>query len=187
MEFTKDWFTYHIPAWKDFLDKLQPKRAIEIGSYEGRSACWLIENYPKLVTLYCIDPWMDEDIESRFDANIAEAEKTSGVSVEKIKSRSAPALIELARHQPSAFDFIYIDGSHTAPDVLTDAVLALQLIKVGGIIAFDDYLWLDDSTGGRDVLEVPKLAVDAFVNIYHKQVRVVRYAPLYQLYVQRTQ
>ena len=37
------------------------------------------------------------------------------------------------------FDLIYIDASHYAPDVLSDAVLAFKLLKPGGILIFDDY------------------------------------------------
>jgi hypothetical protein len=33
------------------------------------------------------------------------------------------------------------DGSHRARDVLEDAVLSWPLLKVGGIMLFDDYLW----------------------------------------------
>jgi predicted O-methyltransferase YrrM len=38
------------------------------------------------------------------------------------------------------FEFIYIDGSHQAPDVISDAILSFHLLKSGGVIAFDDYL-----------------------------------------------
>lgn len=39
------------------------------------------------------------------------------------------------------FDLIYIDGSHMRLDVLTDAVMAWQLLRVHGILVFDDYEW----------------------------------------------
>lgn len=37
------------------------------------------------------------------------------------------------------YDILYVDGSHLAADVLTDAILGWGLVKVGGIIIFDDY------------------------------------------------
>jgi len=37
------------------------------------------------------------------------------------------------------YDIVYIDGSHVANDVLQDAVLVWQLVKVGGFMIFDDY------------------------------------------------
>lgn len=39
------------------------------------------------------------------------------------------------------FDLVYIDGSHYSHDVLSDAVLSFPLLKVGGHMLFDDYLW----------------------------------------------
>ncbi len=179
MEFTKDWFTHNIPAWESLLEKTIPKRALEVGSYEGRSACWLIENCPFLVSLYCIDVWLDADVERRFDEN------THGKHdhLVKCKGRSVFKLAELVATMPNSFDFIYIDGSHTAPDTLTDAVLALQLLKVGGILIFDDYLWSED--GRMNPLLSPKMGIDAFTNVYSQQIGVLRGLPLYQLYLQK--
>ena len=39
------------------------------------------------------------------------------------------------------YDIIYIDGSHVACDVLLDAVCSFVLLKVNGILMFDDYQW----------------------------------------------
>lgn len=47
----------------------------------------------------------------------------------------------MLRVQSDAYDFIYVDGSHLAPDVLTDAVLSWRLLKPGSIMIFDDFLW----------------------------------------------
>ena len=44
MEFTNDWFgATGRYIWDKILPQLGPKRILEIGSYEGRSACFLIE------------------------------------------------------------------------------------------------------------------------------------------------
>jgi predicted O-methyltransferase YrrM len=39
------------------------------------------------------------------------------------------------------FDEIYVDGSHVADDVLTDGIIAWRLLKQGGVLIFDDFLW----------------------------------------------
>src|SRR5438105_12002910 len=58
--FSIDWFSQHIPLW-EFLVKqhLQGRdKFLEIGSFEGRSACWLIENaLAPAGVFYCIDTW----------------------------------------------------------------------------------------------------------------------------------
>ena len=40
-------------------------------------------------------------------------------------------------------DFIFIDGCHESREVLEDAILSWELLKVGGIMNFDDALWGD--------------------------------------------
>jgi hypothetical protein len=64
------------------------------------------------------------------------------------------------------FDFIYVDGSHQAPDVLADAFLSFRLLRENGVIAFDDYLWQEALPDGIDSIRCPKLAIDAFTNIH---------------------
>ena len=88
-------------------------------------------------------------------------------AVLKFKTTSYEALTKLAGGPQ--FDFIYIDASHTAPDVLMDACVAWPLLKDEGVMVFDDYLWGEQ----RDVLHRPKLAVDAFVNIFAEQLKPV--------------
>jgi predicted O-methyltransferase YrrM len=39
------------------------------------------------------------------------------------------------------YDFIYVDGDHTAYGVIKDAIASYECLNVGGIIAFDDYQW----------------------------------------------
>jgi predicted O-methyltransferase YrrM len=102
-----------------------------------------------------------------------------------VKSFSDGALASLlAEGKRGYFDFIYVDGSHRAPDVLYDAVLSFRLLRVGGVIAFDDYLWDDETRKEVDPIGTPKIAIDAFTNIYSRKLRILR-APLYQLYIQK--
>ena len=69
----------------------------------------------------------------------------------------------------NSYDIVYIDGSHAAPDVIVDTVLSWQLLKKGGIMIFDDYLWNRDWSPEK----TPKIAVDAFLNIFKKELQVI--------------
>ena len=69
----------------------------------------------------------------------------------------------------SKYDFIYIDGSHIAKDVLTDACMAWPLLKPNGVMVFDDYLWGNP----RDVLHRPKAAVDAFTTLFAEELEII--------------
>jgi predicted O-methyltransferase YrrM len=195
-EFSVDWVTETAPVWRSMIAVVSPRRVLEIGSFEGRSAIFLIEHCapsgPFEIT--CIDSWgggpeharIDmSQVEARFDRNTARARaKHASLTVNKLKSDSALALARLiADGQSGAYDLVYIDGSHQAPDVLTDAVLAFKLLRVGGIMVFDDYLWHMEQTGRQDLVNMPKLAIDAFINTHIRKLNVVTDAPLRQLYL----
>lgn len=77
------------------------------------------------------------------------------------------------------FDFISIDGSHEAADVLSDAVLSWPLLKAGGLICFDDYEWWIDPAPERS----PKLAIDSFLSVMRSQCEIVRKG--YQVWVRK--
>jgi predicted O-methyltransferase YrrM len=166
------------------------KKFLEIGSFEGRSTVWIMEN---MMTdgdhLICVDTWEGgeehsaEDlgsVEARFEHNMKVAQgKHPERNFETIKDFSYGALASLAGSSYD-FDFIYIDGSHIAKDVLTDACMAWPLLKPKGLMVFDDYLW---SPSPRDILHRPKIAIDAFVNIFAEEVEVVHVG--YQLVVRK--
>jgi predicted O-methyltransferase YrrM len=198
-EFSNDWFGVARKNWDDIMAQLKPSRVLEIGSFEGASTCYLIEKVgtAKALDLYCVDTWEGGEehgyenmgsVEKRFDSNvkIARSKASHEVTFHKLKRFSDQALASLlADGKQGYFDFIYVDGSHRAPDVLCDAVLSFRLLRVGGVIAFDDYLWNDTRRQEIDPISSPKIAIDAFTNIYSRKLRIMR-APLYQLYIQKT-
>lgn len=175
MGFTDDFFSRNIPVWTDLFNRFKPTKALEIGSYEGRSAKWLLDNIHGL-DLTCVDTWDNTGIEEGLNSLSAEAtfDAVVGSRVKKIKGRSGDVLRKLE----GLYDFIYIDGDHYASSVLEDMVLSFGLLRSGGIMVCDDYLggW------GRNPLEFPKVAVDAFVNCYSRQIDLIIY-PLNQIYI----
>ena len=59
MEFTNDWFgATGRYIWDRILPQLGPKRILEIGSYEGRSACFLIEKLSGPLEFH----WLDQKV-----------------------------------------------------------------------------------------------------------------------------
>lgn len=203
-DYTHYWFGNSKSIWDDLVPKINPTRILEIGSYEGASACYMIEKLScdKEIEIHCIDTWEGgiehkqggtaqsdmSDVETRFHHNI-------GIAVENAKHEpkimihkgfSDLVLSELlANGMGSYFDFIYVDGSHQAPDVLFDALLSFKLLKINGFLVFDDYLWQESLPQGHDPIRCPKVAIDAFTNIYCRSIKIVS-AHLYQLYVQKT-
>ena len=153
MKFTDDWFTHNIPNFEKCMAVVPEKRNfLEIGSYEGMSACWLLANgLEEGGYLTCIDPFYN-DMRSVFEINTREATRLNQVvSIMQMTSYQALALL-IGRKQ--TYDFIYVDGVHTADGVLTDACMSWGLLKKGGVMLFDDYLYPEDST---------KDGIDAFL------------------------
>ena len=198
-DFTYDWFGLNAEnTWRQLLPEIKPKKVLEIGSFEGRSTTFLIQNnnWCDDLELYCVDNWeggiehnehgLDmKQTEMRFDKNIAIAKNraTRNSNIFKLKGFSDSMLANLlSSNKRNYFDFIYVDGSHQAPDVLMDAVLAFKLCRVGGVIGFDDYTWSENLPYGKNLLRCPKLAIDAFTTIFAGKIAVIN-APVVQIYV----
>jgi predicted O-methyltransferase YrrM len=184
-KFTHDSFSDNIDQWRKHLGRfagLPHLNFLEVGSFEGRSACWLLQNILTHETskLVCVDVFDEEESQGLYDTNNLNSASMSKEQrfehnvcqtgarhrVEKIKGRSQEVLRFL---QSSFYDFIYLDASHIAKDVLEDAVYAWPLLKEGGIMTFDDYLWPDNP----DPLLSPQLAIDAFLKVYDGHYRLV--------------
>ena len=182
-QFSNNWFEAHKPSWKKLLEYSQPKNILEIGSYEGQSAVFavstILDIQPELVNITCIDTWEGgrehvndnmPSVEQRFDSNIEILSRKYGkrFNLKKIKKDSFSALSELCASSSSQeFDFIYIDGSHDASDVLYDAVASFKLLKLNGLMCFDDFLW---HAGDRNPLHTPRQAIEAFISCYRDKV-----------------
>jgi len=203
-QYTNNWFEDSArEIWDAFILTLNPTRILEIGSYEGASACYLIEKLAVSndIELHCVDTWGGSvehkeggheksdmaAVERRFHLNISTALSRVGNAVQLVihKEHSDTALSKLiVEGKKNYFDFIYIDASHQAPDVLSDACLSFRLLKNNGLLVFDDYLWQEPLPNGIDPIRCPKIAIDSFTNIYCRKLRVIR-APLNQLYIQK--
>jgi predicted O-methyltransferase YrrM len=193
-KFTQDWFHWAPELWEKLIPLLPERMAfLELGSFEGRSTVWIVENMMQDGGFIdCVDTWAGGEehevldmggVEKSFDHNVKLITgKFKNREVNKYKGTSAQRLAHFLIEDPedySIYDFIYIDASHTAPDVLTDACMAWPLLKKDGVMVFDDYLWGDP----KNILHRPKLAVDAFTNIFAEQLLPVHFG--YQAVVRK--
>jgi predicted O-methyltransferase YrrM len=186
-QFSADWFTWNVDIWRSIMDRymIHPTKILEIGCFEGRCTTWMIENLlpAREGEIHCVDVWECGTDEALFDSNVGLALGTHPtLNLIKHKAKSEEILpMYLAQGHSSTFDFIYVDGSHDATDVLADLTMSFLLCRSGGLIVCDDYLW----NFGDDPCSTPKLAIDAFVNCNAKRIKVLS-APLYQLFLLKT-
>jgi hypothetical protein len=156
---------------------------LQIGAYTGDASVWLLENIltNPTSTLTDIDTWQgsDESEHKSIDFNsvyqfyLVRISKYNNVLA--IKSKSEYALPNLNY----TYDFIYIDGDHTAKVVAEDAEASWKLLKPNGILAFDDYMWGQDMSPEL----TPKPAIDDFLNNHVGEYNILNKD--YQVWIQK--
>jgi hypothetical protein len=172
--FTFDVFSNRIPGFAQILERFAGRadvRFLEIGSFEGMSACWFLDHVLTHPTsgLTCIDMLYHE----LFDRNIHATGQEH--RVRKMVGFSKQVLPSLPTYH---YDFIYVDGDHDTDVVFQDGELSWPRLKRDGIILFDDYLYQPDFMNAD-----PRAGVDAFLATISGEYRIVHRG--YQLAVQR--
>lgn len=178
----RNFFLDHIKVWSWVISTLKNAKkedegrvAIEIGAFHGACSVWLLENFINrpIDFLHCID--INET--SYLKNNLSPYK-----NVKLHLGLSSNILVNLLREcgGPVA-DLIYVDGSHIAKHVLEDGVIGWKLLKVGGIMIFDDYWW--GVTGGVD--DQPRTGIDAFLHGYQKHWEMVGESKWKQVYLKK--
>jgi len=201
-QFTADMFTRCEQTWPNIFNliKWDPRKKcqiVEIGSFEGRATVWILDNLIQHSDskVYCIDPFIATgrkekevvrqmqldwgQIFQRFQANITLTGKAG--QVELLQKPSSVALSSLLAVEAGQVDFVYVDGSHRAPDALSDMIFSYHLLRNGGLMICDDYTWTLEARTEIDTLSNPKIAIDAFSTIFRRSLVLIADLPLYQM------
>ena len=152
LDISNDWFTNNIPYWLYAFNKynLLSKKinALEIGSWEGVSSYFILYSLPN-AQLTCVDTWEGAEEHKTGDATTEDVLSNIEASFNKNLSPFTDRLTKYKgtsfsffnkNYEKNIFDVIYVDGSHHCNDVIVDAVKGFELLKIGGIMIFDDYL-----------------------------------------------
>ena len=168
--------------WDKFLYNFVGKKIniMEIGAYEGEATSWFLKNLMshKESVIYAIDTfegspeYIDTDfsiIKKTFFKNIKNTKRDNQVIVMQMMSFTALNKLIYEKKMINQFDIIFIDASHEANDVIMDAVLSWNLLKIDGVLIFDDYKW-------KKIIQKnyrPALAIDSFIEIYKPEIEVL--------------
>lgn len=169
-----NWFNLVKPNFLVSLYILRNKKidCLQIGSYTGDASIWLYDNiilHPES-SLTDVDTWEGSDeslhhqmnwstIESLYDSKTKKARKEKKII--KYKGNSD----QFFKNNKRLYDFIYIDGDHTAKQTEIDADNAWECLRSSGILAFDDYEWDTDP----DIEKRPKLGIHRFLEKHNNE------------------
>lgn len=181
-----NWFVgqrYNFENHLTSLAGLPNLKFLQIGVYTGDASIWLLDNIltNPTSTLTDIDTWQGSDEDEHKLINFDDVYQTYLLRIGErnnvltIKSKSEYALPNL-KH---SYDFIYIDGDHTAKAVTDDSTAAWKLLKPNGILAFDDYMWGQD----MPLHLTPRPAIDEFLDKYNGEYKLL--TKEYQVWIQK--
>ncbi|KAI0750679.1 glycosyl transferase [Daedaleopsis nitida] len=189
---TQDWFSFNVDTWRNLFQHITSPnpRVLEIGSWEGRSAVFLLnEVCGDAGELVCIDHFdlMNTEAGRERRRKLAQNLSLTGKHFRIIEQFSVPALISLLTEETTSsspgFDWIYIDGSHEADDTFLDGELAWRLARKGAVVIFDDYHWDKEP---EDSVHHPKRGIDAFLALHAGEYTRLSSDTQYQVILQKT-
>lgn len=146
--YSTDWFDHNVPHWQQWLASLRGRpglRALEIGSFEGRSTVWLCENILTAAdaTIDCVDLFQADPVYGDYHARFRQNTAPWSARIREYPGLSYDAL----RRLDGPYDLVYVDGWHSAFGALADGVMAWPMLRVGGVMIFDDYRWVPPKLG----------------------------------------
>jgi hypothetical protein len=127
---------------------------VELGAWKGRSAAFMgveIANSGKRIKFYSVDHWCgsleetahrdDEDVRLNrlYEVFLHNVGPVSNY-VRPLRSDTAQAA---AQFEDLSIDFVYLDAGHTYPAVARDIRAWWPKLKVGGVMAGDDWRFFD--------------------------------------------
>lgn len=138
--------------WLAELGSRVPENGIivEIGSYKGQSGAYLASSTKEGVITYLIDLWdvSKKDFVSPENHYAMSSVKYMDFAIEKLIELDLYKKMVLKRglsieHSASwkkPIDLLFIDGDHSYEGVKSDYEAWSPFVKVGGVIAFHDYM-----------------------------------------------
>ena len=109
------------------------RSVVEIGTGAGVSGLWLLRGMVPEGVLTTID------VEAEHQRAAREAYAQAGVAASRTRLITGRALDVLPRLTDGAYDLVFCDGTKSEyGDYLTEA---LRLLRLGGVVAFDNALW----------------------------------------------
>lgn len=117
-------------ALLSLFKEVSPKNVLEIGCFKGGSSYHFLINSDADTKISSIDRSF-QNVPTEIMDTLTSSGRFFPIESNSRKFDPAP----FKEH----FDFIFIDGSHAYEDVKSDTLMSLELLRVGGMIVWDDY------------------------------------------------
>lgn len=149
-----------IQGWCNYLPELYAEMVkeakdgahfVEIGTWKGCSAAFMaveIINSGKKIKFDCVDTWLGSDEEVHQTDPYVREGKLYEHFVENMKPVEGyytairlPSVEAAALYDDNSLDFVLIDAAHDYDSVKADIAAWLPKVKIGGVLAGDDYAW----------------------------------------------
>ena len=127
----------------NFKNVTNIRNILEIGSYEGRSAIFFLNNFIDS-NIDCIDTWSGSDEHENFDFSVIEKNfdtNTSAFQLNKRLKKFKMTSNEFFMTNSKKYDLIFVDGDHSSNQVKIDINNSWNILNKGGYLILDDYMW----------------------------------------------
>ena len=133
---------------------------LQLGVWLGHASIWMLDNILTDPTseLHDVDVWEEtegQDMDWKPILNLYKNNLSKYKNIYSYKELT----VDFLNKNNILYDFIYIDANHTPEAVYLDGCLSWNYLKPGGIMAFDDYEWINPETN-----IATKPGVDKFLN-----------------------
>ena len=168
---SEDYFSINVYYWDLILNKYFKEFSyLEIGSWEGSSALYILNNY-KTKKVYCVDVWdKDEKYEELYKKNF----NNFLHNMEEFKDRYfffKERSDDFFKKNDEYFDLIYIDGTHESFQVDKDINNAWKFLNLNGIIICDDFFYGNLYSGLNE--DVPANSINKFIKKQQNKLKVL--------------
>jgi len=153
---TQDWFSpnsFHF--YKEINKYKNIFNYLEIGSFEGLSALFVLKNFKKS-TVHCVDKWNlnfnyaphEKKIIRQLNLDFKKAEENFDYNLYKFKNRYKKFKMEsknFFKQNSKRFDIIYLDVSQSYSTFKNDIVKSWKFLKKNGLLIVDDIFWNEEN------------------------------------------
>lgn len=167
------------------IGHVSPKRVLEIGINDGRTAAMLLHHLPSIERYVGVDVTLD------YQPSLQQQHRELVSKPGRLVPDHLKHKLELVVRQRGSFeaageleampsfDAVFIDGDHGEMAVKHDTALALKIVRTGGVIVWHDYGVVGTQvarvlkhmpTWGYDVKRVERTHL-AFLKVEHAQTR----------------